>query len=46
MDETQRRQIGEAARQKVLSAHTAAHRAQELADFVREVLRHTTATAG
>lgn len=36
-DEAQRRRIGQRARQKVLSAHTAAHRAQELERYILEV---------
>ena len=37
--EAQRRQLGERARARVLSKHTAKHRARELEDYVRELLR-------
>ena len=47
-DEERRARIGEAARRRVLAAHTAAHRAAELEAYAREVLDRTTrrATAG
>ncbi len=38
----ERRRIGERARQRVLAAHTAAHRADELAGYVREARALTT----
>ncbi|HTL55685.1 MAG TPA: glycosyltransferase [Candidatus Limnocylindrales bacterium] len=37
--ELQRRQLGERARARVLSKHTAKHRALELEDYARELLR-------
>ena len=37
--DSQRRAIGERARQRTLSEHTAAHRAVELEGYVREVMR-------
>jgi spore maturation protein CgeB len=37
MDETNRKAIGERARRKILSQHTAAHRAQELIGYVDEI---------
>jgi spore maturation protein CgeB len=38
LSETERKAIGERARQKVLNAHTAAHRAQELEGYVSELM--------
>jgi len=38
MSETERQAIGERARQKVLTQHTAAHRAQELVQYARELM--------
>ena len=39
LPEDERKAIGERARQKVLSAHTAAHRAAELESYARELLK-------
>ena len=39
LPEARRREIGEAARERVLRSHTGAHRADELAGYVREVTR-------
>ncbi|MCC9166203.1 CgeB family protein [Pontibacter harenae] len=41
MSETERKAIGERARQKVLSAHTAAHRAQEVELYTSQLLDFT-----
>jgi spore maturation protein CgeB len=38
LSETERKAIGERARQKVLNAHTAAHRAKELEGYVSELM--------
>ena len=38
MSEKERKVIGERARQKVLTQHTAAHRAQELVNYARELM--------
>jgi spore maturation protein CgeB len=38
MDEEQRQEIGNRARRRILTAHTAAHRAAELADYARAAL--------
>jgi len=37
IDDVERQAIGERARQKILKSHTAAHRAQELVDYLHEV---------
>ena len=42
--ETERREIGEQARARVLAEHTAAHRAMELEEYLREVLAGTPTT--
>jgi len=42
LPETERLAIAERARQRVLTQHTAAHRAQELEEYVREVMSITT----
>ncbi|MFN7117443.1 MAG: glycosyltransferase [Saprospiraceae bacterium] len=41
ISETERRNLGERARQKVLQAHTAAHRAYELIAYLEEVTQAT-----
>jgi spore maturation protein CgeB len=43
ISDDERRAIGECARQKVLSAHTAAHRAQELETLAHQLLETTVA---
>jgi spore maturation protein CgeB len=43
MDESERVDIGERARKKILNAHTAAHRAQELVSYAYEVRSGSTA---
>jgi spore maturation protein CgeB len=37
--ESERKSIGYAARKKILNAHTSAHRAAELEEYVREALK-------
>ncbi|HEV2294270.1 MAG TPA: glycosyltransferase [Tepidisphaeraceae bacterium] len=44
--EAQRRRVGERARAKVLSAHTAAHRAAELESYALSAARRTTSGFG
>lgn len=44
-DESERRAIGERARVRVLAEHTAAHRAEQLADYLREACSRTAASA-
>ncbi len=44
-DEAARRRIGEAGRARILSAHTAAHRAAELEGFLREAVAARAAPA-
>jgi spore maturation protein CgeB len=43
MDEAQRVAVGERARNKILSAHTASHRAQELVSYAYEIKSGSTA---
>lgn len=40
--ENERKSIGYAARKKILNAHTSAHRAEELEEYVREALKKLT----
>jgi spore maturation protein CgeB len=45
IDDTERRAIGTRARERVLTSHTAAHRARELESFVAEAAGRTTERA-
>jgi spore maturation protein CgeB len=41
MPDEQRREIGRRSRQRILREHTADHRAEQLAGYLREVALHT-----